>query len=64
MQVLFFFIFWTVFSLGTVTIVAVWFSTYDYSLVSIAVVIGFAGGALLSALITGLFEDDQWPQSK
>ena len=58
MKVLLFFVLWMVFSLSIPMIIHVWFPN-KYPLVSIGAVIGFIGGALLSALVTGLFRDDQ-----
>ena len=40
------------------------FGSQEYPLVSIDPVIGFVGGALVSALITALFTDDQPSGSK
>ena len=57
MRLLLSFVLWMVFFLSTPMIIHVCFSSREYPLVSIGAVIGFAGGALLSALITGLFRD-------
>jgi hypothetical protein len=57
-QLLPFFILWIVFALSVPMLLHVWFSDSLYPLVSIGAVIGFVGGALLSALITGLFKAD------
>jgi hypothetical protein len=62
MQMLAFLVLWIVFSLGTPLILHVMFSSNLYPLVSIGAVIGFVGGALLSAELTGLFDDNpSWP---
>jgi hypothetical protein len=63
MQMLAFFVLWIVFSLGTPLILHVMFSSNAYPLVSIGVVIAFVGGALFSAVLTGLFNDDPSSQS-
>ena len=55
MRILLFVVLWIVFSLSVPMILHMWFSSREYPLVSIGVVIGFVGGALLSAWITGLF---------
>jgi energy-converting hydrogenase Eha subunit A len=64
MNILLFFVFWIVFALGVPMILHALFGSTEYPLVSIGVVIGFVGGALLSALITGLFKAERPPQSK
>jgi energy-converting hydrogenase Eha subunit A len=64
MNILLFFVFWIVFTLGVPMILHALFGSTEYPLVSIGVVIGFVGGALLSALITGLFKAERPPQSK
>ena len=58
MQMLAFFVLWIVFSLGTPLILHVMFFSNEYPLVSIGVVIAFVGGALVSAVLTGLFKDN------
>jgi hypothetical protein len=58
MQMLAFFVLWIVFWLGTPLILHVMFSSNAYPLVSIGAVISFVGGALLSAVLTGLFKDN------
>jgi hypothetical protein len=55
-QLLLFFILWIVFALSVPMLLHVWFNDSLYPLVSIGAAIGFVGGALLSALITGLFK--------
>jgi hypothetical protein len=57
-QLLLFLILWIVFALSVPMLLHVWFADSLYPLVSIGAVIGFVGGALLSALITGLFRAD------
>jgi len=64
MTIFLFFVFWIVFALGLPMILHALFGSSEYPLVSIGVVIGFVGGALLSALITGLFKAERPPQSK
>jgi energy-converting hydrogenase Eha subunit A len=64
MKILLFFVFWIVFALGVPAILHALFGRSEYPVVSIGVVVGFVGGALLSALITGLFSAQQPPQSK
>jgi energy-converting hydrogenase Eha subunit A len=64
MRIVVFFMLWIVFSLGTPLSMHVLFGSQEYPLVSIGAVIGFVGGALVSALITGLFRDDQPSGSK
>lgn len=63
MQMLAFFGIWIVFSLGTPLILHVIFSSDAYPVVSIGVVFAFVGGALFSAVLTGLFTDDPSSQS-
>jgi hypothetical protein len=58
MQLVIFFVLWIVFSLGIPMALHLLFANSLYPLVSIGAVIGFVGGALLSALITGLFIDN------
>ena len=58
MQLLLFVVLWIVFSLSIPMALHVLFADSLYPLVSIGAVIGFVGGALLSALITGLFRGD------
>ena len=58
MQLFLFIVLWIVFSLSIPMALHVWFADSLYPLVSIGAVIGFVGGALLSALITGLFRAD------
>ena len=57
MQVALFLFLWLVFWLGTPALVHLLFGSSEYPLVSLAAVISFVGGALLSALLTGLFKD-------
>jgi hypothetical protein len=64
MRIFLFIVLWMVFFISVPMILHVWFSSNEYPLVSLGAVIGFVGGALLSALITGLFRDDQSSQSK
>ena len=64
MRIVVFFILWIVFSLGTPLLMHVLFGSKEYPLVSVAAVIGFIGGAVISALITGLFRDDRTSGSK
>jgi energy-converting hydrogenase Eha subunit A len=64
MNILLFFVLWTVFALGVPIILHTLFGTSEYPLVSLGVVVGFVGGALLSALIAGLFKAQQPTQSK
>jgi hypothetical protein len=63
-QILFFFALWLVIALGVPAIVHVLFGSSEYPLVSLAVVFAFVGGAVLSALITGLLKDEQSSRSK
>jgi energy-converting hydrogenase Eha subunit A len=58
MRIALFFVLWLVFGLGLPAIVHVLFGSSEYPLVSLAAVIGFVGGALVSAVLTGLLEDD------
>jgi energy-converting hydrogenase Eha subunit A len=58
MQIVLFFALWLVIALGVPAIAHVLFGSSEYPLVSLAAVIGFVGGAVLSALITGLFKDE------
>ena len=64
MRILLFIVIWIGFFLGVPLILHLFFSSREYPLVSIGVVISFVGGALLSAWITGLFRRDQSSQSK
>jgi len=64
MRIVVFLILWIAFSVGTPLIMHVLFGSEEYPLVSIGAVIGFVGGALVSALITGLFRDEQRSGSK
>jgi energy-converting hydrogenase Eha subunit A len=64
MQIVFFFALWLVIALGVPAIVHVLFGSSEYPLVSLAVVFAFVGGAVLSALITGLLKDEQSSRSK
>lgn len=64
MRLFLFFVLWIVFSLSIPLSLHLLFSSNEYPLVSIGAVAGFVGGALLSALITGLFRDDPSSQSK
>jgi len=64
MRIVVFLILWIAFSVGTPLIMHVLFGSTEYPLVSIGAVIGFVGGALVSALITGLFRDEQRSGSK
>ena len=64
MRILLFIVIWIGFFLGVPLILHLLFSSREYPLVSIGVVISFVGGALLSAWITGLFRRDQSSQSK
>jgi uncharacterized integral membrane protein len=64
MRILLFIVVWMVVFLAVPVTIHFWFSSREYPLVSLAVVISFVGGALLSAWITGFFRDDQSSQSK
>ncbi len=64
MQMSAFFVLWIVFLLGTPLILHVMFSSNAYPLVSMGAVVGFVGGALLSAVLTGLFKDNPSSPSK
>ena len=63
MQFVIFFLLWIVFSLGLPLTLHLLFSSTGYPLVSIGTVVGFVGGALLAALITGLLREDRSSQS-
>jgi hypothetical protein len=58
MQIALFFLLWLGTALGIPTIVHVLFGSSEYPLVSLAVVVSFVGGAVVSALVTGLLRDD------
>jgi hypothetical protein len=58
MQIALFFLLWLDTALGIPTIVHVLFGSSEYPLVSLAVVVSFVGGAVVSALVTGLLRDD------
>ena len=58
MQLVLFFVLWIVFSLSIPMALHMLFADSLYPLVSIGAAVGFFGGALLSALITGLFRDN------
>jgi hypothetical protein len=64
MQIFLFVVLWMVLSLSIPMILHEWFFSHEYPLVSLGVIICFVGGAILSALITGLFRDDQSSRSK
>jgi energy-converting hydrogenase Eha subunit A len=64
MRIALFFALWLVIGLGTPAIVHVLFGSSEYPLVSLAAVTGFVGGAVLSALLTGLLKDEQSSRSK
>jgi hypothetical protein len=57
MQIALFLVLWLVFWLGVPTIVHLLFGSSEYPLVSLSAVVSFVGGALLAALLTGLFKD-------
>ena len=63
MQLVLFFIFWLVFALGIPLIVHLLFGSSEYPLVSLTAVVAFVGGALLSALLTGLLKGDRSSRS-
>jgi uncharacterized integral membrane protein len=56
MQIALFFVLWLVFWLSVPTIVHLLFGSSEYPLVSLSAVVSFVGGALLAALLTGLFK--------
>ena len=63
MRIFLFFVLWLVFCLSAPLALHLLFSSREFPLVSIGVVISFVAGALLSAWITGLFSDEQPSQS-
>jgi energy-converting hydrogenase Eha subunit A len=64
MQIALFFALWLIIGLGVPAIVHVLFGSSEYPLVSLVAVVAFVGGAVLSALITGLLTDEQSSRSK
>ena len=64
MRIVLFFVLWLTFGLGSPTIAHVLFGSTEYPLVSLVTVVGFFGGALLAALLTGLFKDDASARSQ
>ena len=58
MWIALFFVLWVGIGLGIPTIVHVLFAS-AISACSLAVVVGFVGGGLVSALLTGLLKNDQ-----
>jgi uncharacterized integral membrane protein len=63
MRIFLFIVLWLVFCLSVPLTLHLLFSSHEYPLVSLGVVISFVAGALLSAWITGLLSDDQPTQS-
>ena len=58
MRILLFVTIWMEIFLGVPGILHSWFSSREYPIVLLSVVISFVGGALLAAWITGFFDDD------
>ena len=63
MRIFLFIVLWLVFCLSVPLALHLLFSSHEYPLVSLGVVISVVAGALLSAWITGLLSDDQPSQS-
>jgi len=59
MRIFLFLVIWIGIFLGLPTILHVLFSSREFPLVSLGAVTGFVGGALVSAWVTGFFDDDQ-----
>lgn len=59
MRIALFFVLWVGIGLGIPTIVHALFDSSEYPLVSLAVVVGFVGGGLVAAVLTGLLKNDQ-----
>jgi hypothetical protein len=64
MRIVLFFVLWLTFGLGSPAIAHVLFGSTEYPLVSLVTVVGFFGGTLLAALLTGLFKDDASARSQ
>jgi hypothetical protein len=64
MRIVLFFVLWLTFGLGVPAIGHVLFGLTEYPLVSLATMVGFFGGALLAALLTGPFKDDASARSQ
>jgi len=59
MQIALFLVLWLVFWLGVPAIVHLLFGSSEYPLVTLSAVVSFVAGALLAAVLTGLFKDDR-----
>jgi hypothetical protein len=64
MRIIAFIVLWIVFFLSVPAVLHITLGSREYPLVSIGAVVGFVGGGLPSAWLTGLFGDAAPPQSR